>query len=156
MAAINKKVLLVDADPQGNASTGMGVAYEDRSPNLYDLIVSEESIKVGVISDLSFSERIGNTPRKVIFKDGSVFETQNNNQIDKVVSKSGNENLISRLLQVIENKWRWALTSIAFLILLGYFIISVILSVFVVPKTQDLAKYFICLLYTSPIQRDRG
>jgi len=93
----------------------------------YDLIVSEESIKVGVISDLSFSERIGNTPRKVIFKDGSVFETQNNNQIDKVVSKSGNENLISRLLQVIENKWRWAITSIAFLILLGYFIISVIL-----------------------------
>jgi len=93
----------------------------------YDLIVSEESIKAGVISDLSFSERIGNTPRKVIFKDGSVFETQNNNQIDKVVSKSGNENLISRLLQVIENKWRWALTSIAFLILLGYFIISVIL-----------------------------
>ena len=88
----------------------------------YDLIVSEESIKVGVISDLSFSERIGNTPRKVIFKDGSVFETQNNNQIDKVVSDSGNENPISKLLQVIENKWRWALASIAFLILLGYFI----------------------------------
>ena len=93
----------------------------------YDLIVSEESIKVGVISDLSFSERIGNTPRKVIFKDGSVFETQNNNQIDKVVSDSGNENPISKLLQVIENKWRWALASIAFLILLGYFIISVVL-----------------------------
>ena len=41
LSAINKKILLIDADPQGNASTGMGVTNESRSPNLYDLIVSE-------------------------------------------------------------------------------------------------------------------
>ena len=40
-SAINKKTLLIDADPQGNASTGIGVSYENRSPNLYDLIVNE-------------------------------------------------------------------------------------------------------------------
>ena len=40
LSAINKKVLLVDADPQGNASTGMGIPYEHRDPSLYDLIVS--------------------------------------------------------------------------------------------------------------------
>ncbi len=39
LSAINKKVLLVDADPQGNASTGMGISYEKRDPSLYDLIV---------------------------------------------------------------------------------------------------------------------
>ena len=42
LSAINKKVLLVDADPQGNASTGMGISYEDRDPNLYDIISNKE------------------------------------------------------------------------------------------------------------------
>ena len=41
LSAINKKILLIDADPQGNASTGIGISYENRSPNLYDLIVNE-------------------------------------------------------------------------------------------------------------------
>ena len=44
LSAINKKVLLVDADPQGNVSTGMGISYDDRSPSLYELIVSESYI----------------------------------------------------------------------------------------------------------------
>ena len=44
LSAINKKVLLVDADPQGNASTGMGISYDDRSPSLYELIVSESYV----------------------------------------------------------------------------------------------------------------
>ena len=39
LAAINKQVLLVDADPQGNASTGIGIPYTERAPSLYDLIV---------------------------------------------------------------------------------------------------------------------
>ena len=41
LSAINKKILLIDADPQGNASTGIGIKYENRNPNLYDLIVNE-------------------------------------------------------------------------------------------------------------------
>jgi len=41
LSAINKQILLIDADPQGNASTGIGISYENRSPNLYNLIVNE-------------------------------------------------------------------------------------------------------------------
>ena len=41
MAAIEKKILLVDADPQGNASTGLGVSAEKRTPSLYDLITNQ-------------------------------------------------------------------------------------------------------------------
>ena len=57
LSAINKKVLLVDADPQGNASTGIGIAYNDRLPSLYDLIVKREldtnSIKKTIVPNLS-------------------------------------------------------------------------------------------------------
>ncbi len=57
LSAINKKVLLVDADPQGNASTGIGIAYKDRNPSLYDLIIKREfetsAIKKTIIPNLS-------------------------------------------------------------------------------------------------------
>ena len=56
LSAINKKTLLIDADPQGNASTGIGISYENRSPNLYDLIVNEvldiNAIKKTIVPDL--------------------------------------------------------------------------------------------------------
>ena len=48
LSAINKKVLLIDADPQGNASTGMGISYDDREPNLYDLIVNNAYDEVAI------------------------------------------------------------------------------------------------------------
>ena len=42
MAAIDKKVLLVDSDPQGNASTGFGIIEDRRTPSLYDLLSNGE------------------------------------------------------------------------------------------------------------------
>ncbi len=57
ISAINKNVLLVDADPQGNASTGIGITYEDRTPSLYDLIVKRDfdigAIKKTIVPNLS-------------------------------------------------------------------------------------------------------
>ena len=38
-------VLLVDLDPQGNASTGLGIAAEDREYTTYDLILDETPIE---------------------------------------------------------------------------------------------------------------
>ena len=42
LAAINKKVLLIDLDPQGNLSTGLGIKSENRKINVYDLIMEEK------------------------------------------------------------------------------------------------------------------
>ena len=42
MVAIDKKVLLIDADPQGNASTGLGILENDRNPSLYELLTNGE------------------------------------------------------------------------------------------------------------------
>ena len=42
MAAIEKKILLIDADPQSNASTGLGLLEEDRKPSLYNLLTDKK------------------------------------------------------------------------------------------------------------------
>ena len=56
LAAIKKKILIIDADPQGNASTGIGITYEEREPSLYKLITlgdhDEKSIKKTIIPGL--------------------------------------------------------------------------------------------------------
>ena len=39
LAAIGWRVLLIDFDPQGNASTGLGVPANDRASSSYDLLV---------------------------------------------------------------------------------------------------------------------
>lgn len=44
LAAIGEKVLIVDMDPQGNASTGLGVPRETRKVTIYDVIVDGHSI----------------------------------------------------------------------------------------------------------------
>ncbi len=38
LAAVGKKVLLIDLDPQGNASTGLGIDRKNRSISTYDLL----------------------------------------------------------------------------------------------------------------------
>ena len=40
LKALGKRVLLVDGDPQGNASTGMGIAKSTR-PNTYDMLIND-------------------------------------------------------------------------------------------------------------------
>lgn len=39
LGAANKKVLLVDVDPQGNATSGFGVSKRDGDPSSYDMII---------------------------------------------------------------------------------------------------------------------
>lgn len=45
LAAVHKKVLLVDLDPQGNASTGLGIYSPDRKKTIYDVLVGRFSIQ---------------------------------------------------------------------------------------------------------------
>ena len=56
IALMGKKVLLIDLDPQGNATTGLGFSKEDEEKNIYSLIAGEfpitECIKETKIKNL--------------------------------------------------------------------------------------------------------
>ena len=41
LAAVKKKVLIIDLDPQGNASTGLGVSRDARSRNTYHVVMEQ-------------------------------------------------------------------------------------------------------------------
>jgi chromosome partitioning protein len=44
LAAVGERVLIIDLDPQGNASTGLGIGRDDRDVSSYDLLVGDASI----------------------------------------------------------------------------------------------------------------
>jgi chromosome partitioning protein len=45
LAAIGERVLIIDLDPQGNASTGLGIDRKDRSVSSYDVLTGELEIE---------------------------------------------------------------------------------------------------------------
>lgn len=49
LAATGMRVLLIDLDPQGNASTGLGIAHSARERSSYDVLVGETSIDDAVV-----------------------------------------------------------------------------------------------------------
>ncbi len=49
LAAVGEKVLLVDSDPQGNASTGLGVGRALRKKTLYDVLMGEKPLLEAVV-----------------------------------------------------------------------------------------------------------
>ena len=49
LAAIGEDVLIVDLDPQGNASTGLGVARKDRRVSTYDVLVGTASLDQAIL-----------------------------------------------------------------------------------------------------------
>ena len=44
LAAIGERVLIVDLDPQGNASTGLGIDRKSRASSTYDALLGERSL----------------------------------------------------------------------------------------------------------------
>ncbi len=55
LALVGVKVLILDLDPQGNASTGVGIAADDRAATMYDVMVGSKSL-----ADVSRSTAIDN------------------------------------------------------------------------------------------------
>ena len=78
LAAVGEKVLILDVDPQGNASTGLGVPRSQRTTTIYDVLVNQRPVLDSVVktavpgldlvpadADLSGAEiELGAAPRR--------------------------------------------------------------------------------------------
>ncbi len=49
LAELGKKVLVIDLDPQGNASTGLGIRHESREVTVYDVLAAQASIEGAIV-----------------------------------------------------------------------------------------------------------
>jgi chromosome partitioning protein len=50
LAAIGERVLIVDLDPQGNASTGLGIDRKSRNVSTYDVLIGEAVLRDAVVA----------------------------------------------------------------------------------------------------------
>ena len=49
LAELGHRVLVVDLDPQGNASTGLGIRHEQREVTVYDVLADEAPIEQAIV-----------------------------------------------------------------------------------------------------------
>jgi len=52
MAAVGERVLIVDFDPQGNASTGLGISRQQRNVTSYEVLLADRSIAEATVTTL--------------------------------------------------------------------------------------------------------
>lgn len=52
LAAVGERVLVVDLDPQGNASTGLGIPHSIRNPSTYDVLTADLPLGETIVSTL--------------------------------------------------------------------------------------------------------
>jgi chromosome partitioning protein len=50
LAAVGERVLIIDLDPQGNASTGLGIDRASRRFSTYDILVGEARLRAAVLA----------------------------------------------------------------------------------------------------------
>lgn len=54
LAVAEKRTLVVDIDPQGNATSGLGIVHSDSLPTVYDVLVGERSAEAAVTPAVHF------------------------------------------------------------------------------------------------------
>ena len=55
LGALEKKVLIIDADPQANATSGLGLSHDNSSSGTYELIEGAKSAEELIVSTRSHS-----------------------------------------------------------------------------------------------------
>lgn len=85
LAIAEKKVLLIDVDPQANASSGLGIFIEENQPSIYDSLVNKESLnKLIQKTSVPFLDLIPSHIKLV----GAEVELVNASSREKILKKS--------------------------------------------------------------------
>lgn len=63
MAVTGKTVLLIDLDPQGNATSGLGVKRDEEKPSIYDLLIKKKGVDEVILN--TTIERLHMIPSRI-------------------------------------------------------------------------------------------
>jgi Zn-dependent protease with chaperone function len=99
-------------------SSERAVANIDKLEGGLYLSIDEQESKLINLSDFVLSDRVGSANRRIIFSDGSVFETQDNDAIDILFN---NKDLSHRL----ESNWKWAVSAVVLFLVIGFVTVRV-------------------------------
>jgi Zn-dependent protease with chaperone function len=76
-----------------HSSRSAAAALVPRTGELIAIGADGVALSASVVSALSFSSRVGSIPRRIIFADGSIFETADNDAIDHYLRSSGHKSV---------------------------------------------------------------
>ncbi|HEU5175745.1 MAG TPA: ParA family protein [Gemmatimonadaceae bacterium] len=54
LAVAEQRTLLIDGDPQGNATSGIGLSREELGPTTYDVLIGENTIADAIVREVQF------------------------------------------------------------------------------------------------------
>ena len=93
-------------------SSAQYAAELNTSGTFYTLTIEANDDLQGKIADISVSDRVGNIPRKITLENQSVFETLNNDEVDRLLQESEHRDGSLHFLHVAETHWHWIVIAI--------------------------------------------
>lgn len=93
LAAAGKKVLLCDLDPQGNASSGVGIDKQDLKACIYNVLIDDEKIE-DVILKTNY-KKLHLLPATISLAGAEI----------ELVNRSSRENILKKALESIRDKY---------------------------------------------------
>ena len=97
MAAIGKKVVLLDLDPQGNATTSLGITKNQLSYSSYDVLVNQVPAEDAIVS--TFIPGFYIIPAKADLAAAEI----------ELIGKPGREKILKTILSALESKFDYIL-----------------------------------------------
>lgn len=101
LAVLEKKILLIDADPQANATSGLGISVEDKNPGTYELLEHTAQVEQTIIK--TTVAHLDLIPSHI---DLVAIEIE-------LVDKSEREFMLKKALESIKNKYDYILIDCA-------------------------------------------
>ena len=102
-----------------NSASSYDASLSLDASKMYLLSHSEQKIP-GDVEGLSFSDRIGNIPRKITLADGSIFQTNDNDSVDEWLKGNDHNDAKSGWIHSLETNLRWISAALVFTILIGF------------------------------------